>query len=422
MSTFAQWRHPLAVIFSVSLAILLVWLSHVTLQASASPAKVPLAGTPTVVWPQIMLTTVITPTGQPVFVTHAGDDSGRLFIVDRFGLIRVVKNNTLLATPFLSITDRVESGYSEQGLLSVAFPPTYTTKQHFYVYYTQQTTGDLVLARYGLTGNPDVADSLSETIVLTISHRDNLNHDGGQLQFGPRDGYLYMATGDGGSGGDPPNNAQTHNVLLGKMLRLDVETGNPTTYTIPSSNPFTQTVGYRPEIWALGLRNPWRFSFDRQTGDLYIGDVGQDSREEIDFQAASVVTGGQNFGWSCYEAYDVYRADRCDNQVTYTFPITDYDSSNPSECAVMGGYVYRGAQYVLPRGIYFYADHCSGKIWGLQYDGLAWQNKLLYTATFNISSFGEDEAGNLYVAAIYAGKIYRIDSMETNVFVPLIMK
>jgi glucose/arabinose dehydrogenase len=408
-----------SITFSLVSALWLSGLCLVALQstAKASPAAHAKASPSDIVWPQITLTRVISNVSDPVYVTHAGDGSGRLFIVERAGRIRIFQNNTLLSTPFLSIADRVESGYVEQGLLSVAFPPGYGSKQYFYVYYTAKGSGDLVLARYRLI-NADVADPNSEQIVLSIAHSTNPNHNGGQLQFGPLDGYLYMGTGDGGGGGDLPNNAQNPMQLLGKLLRLDVETGNPVTYTIPASNPYTQTSGYRPEIWALGLRNPWRFSFDRQTGDLYIGDVGQDRIEEVDYQLAASA-GGQNYGWRCYEGSQSYNLSGCGPIANYTFPITDYDSSNPQECAVTGGYVYRGTRFMTPRGIYFYGDYCSGKIWGLRYDNGAWQNMLLLDSPYNISSFGEDEAGNLYVAHL-GGAIYRINSLEPSLYLPIV--
>ena len=403
-------RVLLVICFSV--AIVSAWLVQVALQANAAPASTP-------GWPTITLTTLTGGLDKPDYVTHAGDDSGRIFIVERAGSIRIYKNGALLPTPFLTITSRVESGFEERGLLSVAFPPSYTVKGHFYVYYTDHN-GDLVIARYGLTGDPDVADSLNETIVLKISHPTNANHNGGQLQFGPDDGYLYLATGDGGSGGDPPNNAQNHNVLLGKMLRIDVETGNPVTYTVPPSNPYTATAGYRPEIWALGLRNPWRFSFDRLTHDLYIGDVGQDLYEEVDLQSAGS-QGGQNYGWRLLEGFHCYSPNHnCVPPLGYSPPITEY--THDLGCAIQGGYVYRGTQWVLPRGIYFYGDHCSGRIWGLRLNGSTWEGAELSNAGDGLSSFGEDEAGNLYVANIDSGFVKRIDSVESRFWLPLIMR
>ena len=223
-------------------------------------------------------------------------------MVEQGGRIRIIRNGVLEATPFLDITGRV-SCCSERGLLSVAFPPGYAAKGHFYVNYTNKA-GNTVVARYRLTTNPDVADPGSEQVVLTVP-QPYANHNGGQLAFGPNDGYLYIGMGDGGSGGDPENRAQNPAELLGKLLRINVETGNPNTYTIPASNPFTQTAGYRPEIWALGLRNPWRFAFDRLTHDLYIADVGQDAYEEVDFQPAAS-TGGENYGWRIMEGLHCY--------------------------------------------------------------------------------------------------------------------
>jgi glucose/arabinose dehydrogenase len=399
--------------------IVSAWLVQFALQTSAATAAVPPG------WPTIVLTPITMSVTKPVYVTHAGDGSGRIFIVEREGRIRIYKDGALQATPFLSITDRVESGFEERGLLSVAFPPSYAVEQHFYVYYTN-LNGDLVISRFQVTPNPDVASAISETIILTIPHPVNANHNGGQLQFGPTDGYLYLATGDGGSGGDPPNNAQTITVLLGKMLRIDVETGNPVTYTIPPSNPFTATAGYRPEIWALGLRNPWRFSFDRQTHDLYIGDVGQDKYEEVDYRSASSL-GGENYGWRVFEGLHCYNPPSgCDPMPRYSPRITEYThASNPNiqNCsAIVGGYVYRGAGFVLPRGIYFYGDHCSSRIWGLRLNGSNWEGTELLHPTIGLSSFGEDEAGNLYVCDIDAGVGYRIDSTESNWYLPAIMR
>lgn len=403
MSRSPIFRRTLLIGFLIG-GVVFAWLVQSVLQAGAATASMPPR------WPVIALTPVVSDVAQPVYVTHAGDGSGRLFIVEREGAIRIFKNNVLLPTPFLDITSRIESVYPERGLLSVAFPPNYATVNHFYVYYTQKTTGDLIISRFQLSPDPDVANALSETVVLTIAHTINPNHNGGQLQFGPADGYLYLATGDGGSGGDPPNNAQNHNSLLGKMLRLDVETGNPPTYTIPASNPYTATAGYRPEIWALGLRNPWRFSFDRETHDLYIGDVGQDRYEEVDLQSAAS-HGGENYGWRILEGFSCFNPSHaCVPPAQYSPPITMYDHS--LGCAVVGGNVYRGTRLVLPRGIYFYSDNCSGRIWGLKFNGSTWDGSQLFNKGYAVSSFGEDEEGNLYVCDIDAGIVYRIDSYE----------
>ena len=377
-----------------------------------------------ITWPEISLSLHASGLNQPVHITHAGDGTGRLFVVERSGLIRIVKGEVLLGTPFLDIAARVGDQDSEQGLLSVAFPPDYSSQGIFYVYYTDNS-GDTVVARYQVTPDPDVADSGSEEIILTIE-QPYTNHNGGQLAFGPNDGYLYIATGDGGSGGDPQNNAQNPASLLGKLLRIDVEptqaisanhsvylpilfTGNGPTevhgsYKIPSDNPYTQTSGYRGEIWALGLRNPWRFSFDRQTGDLYVGDVGQGSYEEIDYQPASS-SGGENYGWRIMEGFHCYNAGACDTS-GLVLPVVEYDHS--LGCSVTGGLVYRGGDYPDMQGVYFYADYCSGRIWGLKHDGATWQGALLLETSHRIASFGEDEAGNLYLTDYFDGDIYMI--------------
>jgi glucose/arabinose dehydrogenase len=377
-----------------------------------------------IIWPEISLSLHASGLNQPVHITHSGDGTGRLFVVERSGLIRIVKSGALIGTPFLDIAARVGDQNSEQGLLSVAFPPDYASQGIFYVYYTDNS-GDSVVARYQITSDPYLADPGSEEIILTIEQPYG-NHNGGQLAFGPNDGYLYIATGDGGSGGDPQNNAQNPGSLLGKLLRLDVEPtqaisanhsvylpflfmGNGpasahSSYRIPSDNPYTRTVGYRGEIWALGLRNPWRFSFDRGTGDLYAGDVGQGSYEEIDYQPASS-TGGENYGWRIMEGFHCYNAGSCDT-TGLVLPVVEYDHS--LGCSATGGLVYRGGDYPGMQGVYFYADYCSGRIWGLKHDGATWQSALLLDTAYRIASFGEDEAGNLYLTDYFGGDIYMI--------------
>jgi len=392
--------------------------------AAGRPAAAATAAS--VVWPQLLLTPVTSGLSLPVHITHAGDGSGRLFIVERAGRIRIFRNGTLLSTPFLDIATAVRDTGSEEGLLSVAFPPGYgvsPSQNHFYVYYVNNSS-DLVIARYQVSaGNADVADDTTEQIVLTVSHPGQSNHNGGQLAFGPNDGYLYLGTGDGGGGGDVPNNAQTTNVLLGKLLRIDVETGTPTTYTIPATNPFTQTVGYRPEIWALGLRNPWRFSFDRQTRDLYVGDVGQDTQEEVDYQPAASA-GGENYGWRCKEGTLDYNFSGNCSSLTLEPPVAEYDHGPGDSigCSITGGFVYRGSTYGLMQGMYFYADYCTGRIWGLKNDGAGWQTQELKDTPYNISTFGEDEVGNLYLASYGSGQIYAMSDLELKTYLPLIYK
>ncbi len=272
-------------------------------------------GQTTTEWPQLRFIKVLSGLTSPVHVTHAGDASGRLFIVEQRGKIRIAKDGALLSQPFLDIQSRV-SCCGERGLLSVAFPPGYASKGHFYVNYTN-TAGNTVIARYRITSNPDVADPASETILLTVN-QPYANHNGGQLAFGPRDGYLYIGMGDGGSSGDPQNNAQTPSALLGKILRIDVESG-AAPYALPPSNPFLNNAAYRQEIWATGVRNPWRFSFDRETGDLYIADVGQDKYEEVNVQPAASV-GGENYGWNVTEGLHCYVQTTC-STTGFTLPV-----------------------------------------------------------------------------------------------------
>ena len=364
--------------------------------ATPTPTAAPSA------WPDLVFTPVVTGLSAPVQITHAGDGSGRLFLVEQSGRIMIAKGGILQATPFLDIISRV-SCCGERGLFSVAFPPAGgASPDHFYVNYTDRS-GNTVIARYRVTTNPDVADPASEQIVLAIT-QPYANHNGGQLAFGPRDDYLYIGMGDGGSGGDPQNRGQDGTELLGKLLRIDVETGSPATYTIPASNPFTQTIGYRGEIWALGLRNPWRFTFDRLTGDLYIGDVGQNQYEEVNFQAAAS-SGSENYGWRIMEGQHCYNAATCQT-AGLALPVAEYDHT--LGCSITGGVLYRGPQFARLRGVYLYGDYCTGRIWGLRRNAGAWQSRQLAATALRIAAFGEDEAGEAYVADYSAGAIYRV--------------
>jgi glucose/arabinose dehydrogenase len=372
------------------------------------PSRATTASQPTIAWPKISLITYQSGFSSPVHLANAGDGSQRLFVVEQRGIIRIIKNNVVLNTPFLDIQDRVLfPGSGERGLLSVAFPSDYATKGYFYVYYTR-LDGNNQTSRFHLKpGKPDEADPFSEQLIILFNHPNYSNHNGGQLAFGP-DGYLYIGTGDGGGGGDPQGNAQNPASLLGKLLRIDVESGvDP--YLVPVTNPYTQTVGYRGEIWALGLRNPWRYAFDRQTGDLYIGDVGQNTEEEVDFQPASS-QGGENYGWNVLEGNLCYIPSvNCIPPSHYEPPIAVYDHgvNDSNGCAITGGRVYRGATYLRMQGIYFYGDYCSGKIWGLLYSN-GWQSQPLLDTDLSISTFGEDEAGNLYLADLSSGRIFQI--------------
>ena len=349
---------------------------------------------------------MITGLTEPVFITNAGDGSGRLFIVERAGRILLYKKRVLAPTPFLDIRSIVNSAGGEQGLLALAFHPNYRMNGQFYTVFTDQS-GNLVLSRFTQSSsNPDLADPDSRITLLVIPHPVNQNHNGGTLAFGP-DGYLYWSTGDGGSAGDPPNNAQNLNLLLGKILRIDVDHVDPgLNYAIPPSNPFVGNPNARPEIWAYGLRNPWRFSFDRMTGDIFIGDVGQASREEIDFQPAAS-TGGENYGWRVMEGTLCYDpATGCD-QSGKVLPIIDYDHS--LGCAVTGGYIYRGSLFPDMQGQYFYSDICSGIIFSIYHDPMTgWTGTQVVDTPYAISTFGEDEQGGLYFTDHYAGRIFQM--------------
>jgi uncharacterized protein (TIGR03437 family) len=352
-------------------------------------------------WAQTLtLAPVVSGISNPTDVQSAGDGSGRLFLVGQDGTVRILRNGQLAATLFLDITSKTAAG-GERGLLGLAFPPDFIHRQHFYIDYTD-LNGNSVVSRWQVSAsNPDVADPSSEQIVLT-QLQPYPNHNGGQIQFGP-DGFLYVGFGDGGSANDPQGNGQNRKTFLGKLLRIDVESGSPT-YTVPPTNPFVNDSSYLPEIWALGLRNPWRFSFDRSTGNLWIGDVGQDRAEEVDYQPAGI-PGGQNYGWNVMEGLQC-RVAGCD-PTPYVAPILEYTHDN-GDCAITGGYVYRGTQSPGLRGTYLYADYCGGHIWGVRRDGDQWSNQLLLASGQKITTFGQDEQGELYVAAQDTGQLSRI--------------
>jgi len=379
---------------------------------AGNSATTPEASLPAIDPAKLSFQQVATGLASPVFVTNAGDGTGRLFILEKPGRIRIVKNGSLLTTPFLNISSKVRSTGGEQGLLGLAFHPSYGSNGYFYVAYTAPRPNDsvgsiLTLERYSVSAiNPDVADQNSGGVVLTIQHPSQNNHNGGMLAFGP-DGYLYWSAGDGGSGGDPPNNAQTKTVLLGKILRLDVDSGSP--YAVPPTNPFFSSGNANSMlIWAWGLRNPWRYSFDRLTGDLYIGDVGQNLYEEVDFQPAGDL-GGENYGWRLMEGLHCYDpSTNCDPGNATTHPVVEYPH-NP-ECSITGGYVYRGSNFPSLVGRYFYGDYCSGKVWGLHNDG-GWIVEQLVDTPYSISSFGQDESGDLYLVDL-GGSVYRIVYQE----------
>jgi glucose/arabinose dehydrogenase len=322
--------------------------------------------------------------------------------VEKAGRVLLVEGDRVLDVPFLDITDRVGSSASEQGLLSVAFPADFDIDRVFYVNYTD-LRGDTVVARYAMMpGDPPRGDPSSEQKLLEIAQPAG-NHNGGQLQFGP-DGYLYIGTGDGGRAGDPWGNAQDPGALLGKMLRIDVDGAD--NYRIPSDNPFLDRSEVRSEIWALGLRNPWRFSFDRVTGDLLIADVGQNMYEEVNFQPAHS-SGGENYGWDIMEGSQCFEPKRDCDATGLMLPVTEYDHSQG--CSVTGGHVYRGMNYPGLRGVYLFGDFCLGKIWGLRRTSSGeWETALLLDSDLAISSFGEDAQGEQYIVNYKDGTIHRL--------------
>jgi glucose/arabinose dehydrogenase len=333
----------------------------------------------------------------PLFLTHAGDGSGRSFVVEQSGRIHILQDGAILPQAFLDLTGIAVNNAFERGLLGLAFHPRYAENGQFFVNYTDPN-GDTAVVRYAVSAeDSNRADPQSAQIVLQVEQPYS-NHNGGGIAFGP-DGYLYIGMGDGGSAGDPQGNGQSLTTLLGKMLRLDG--GEP--YAIPPDNPFAGRSPARPEIWAYGLRNPWRFSFDRATGDLYIADVGQNAYEEVNFQPADSA-GGENYGWDVMEGLHPFEGQLSD---ALTMPVAEYAQSEGG-CSITGGYVYRGEALPELQGVYFFGDYCSGLIWTLHRtaDG-AWERALFMSTGLNISSFGEDEAGELYVVD-HGGAVYQL--------------
>jgi hypothetical protein len=333
----------------------------------------------------------------PVFLTHAGDGSGRLFVVEQPGRVRVLDRGSLLPLPFLDITERVLSG-GERGLLGLAFHPDYRRNGRFFVNYTRKPDGATVLAEFRCGSGPTMA-SRDERILMVVP-QPYANHNGGIVAFGP-DRYFYVGLGDGGSGGDPGNRAQNPEELLGKILRIAVDHGDP--YGIPSDNPFAREGG-RPEIYALGLRNPWRFSFDSQTGELWVADVGQNTWEEID-----LVTRGGNYGWRVMEGAHCFNPALFCQTDGLVFPLLEYPHEQ-GRCSIIGGYVYRGRAITGLVGQYVYGDFCSGEMFGLQRNRkgeASREPRVILKTSLQISSFGEDESGELYVLD-HGGGVYRL--------------
>ena len=336
----------------------------------------------------------------PVFLGNSGDGTNRIFVVEQTGIIKVFPNSSsaITAKIFLNITDRVASG-GEMGLLGLAFHPDFEINGYFYVNYTANNPRRTIISRFQVTNNPDSADKSSEYQILSFNQPYS-NHNGGWIGFGPSDGYLYIAAGDGGAAGDPDSNAQNITNLLGKILRVDIN--SVSTYSIPPTNPFFDSTGsVRKEIYAWGMRNPWRCSFDPVTGNLWAGDVGQGDWEEID-----IIQNGKNYGWRCYEGNHTYNTSGC-NYPEYIFPVWEY--SHSEGFSVTGGYVYRGPTISELTGKYIYADYGTRKVWALTYDGInPTVNQLLLSAPSNITSLGVDEFMELYIVSSN-GKIYKFN-------------
>ena len=404
--------HPRRFALACTFALALVACSSGDERAQPDPSTPPTTTSPTASEaPQldlgavaIRLRRIATGLASPLYLNHAGDGSGRTYVVEQPGRIRVIDSAGKLRGTFLDIRARIASG-GERGLLGLAFHPEFESNRRFFVNYTRRGDGDTIVSEFKARSGTS-ADVGSEEILLHIE-QPYANHNGGWIGFGP-DGFLYIATGDGGSGGDPQNRAQNLGTLLGKMLRIDVDEGR--TYTSPEDNPFAKRSGARPEIWAYGLRNPWRASFDRQTGDFFIGDVGQGSWEEIDAQPASS-GGGENYGWRRMEGNDCFDSN-C-SRTGLKLPTTQYQTGPGGACAVTGGYVYRGAQHATLVGAYFFADYCNGRIYALDAAAAVrgeTSHRMVLDSGAQISSFGEDEAGELYLTDLGGGAVYQVQA------------
>jgi glucose/arabinose dehydrogenase len=338
----------------------------------------------------------------PVEITHANDS--RMFVVQQNGIIKIIQpNGSVNSANFLDISSKITYG-GERGLLGLAFHPQYSTNGYFFVYYND-TSGNITVARYTRSSNPDVADAATEKIILNQPKPFD-NHNGGSIHFAP-DGYLWIVTGDGGSGGDPNNNGQNKNSLLGKLLRLDINSTGP--YNIPADNPFVGTDG-ADEVWAYGLRNAWKFNFDTVSGNVMIADVGQGNIEEIN--RMPITQSGINYGWRCYEGNNAYNTSGCTAQSTMTFPVAAYNHSG-GRCSITGGYVYRGLQYPALQGKYIFADYCSTQIGILNND-----DSITWSAAFsgnNFSTFGINNQNELFVAAVNNGKIFKVTTSTLGI-------
>ncbi|MDZ4671290.1 MAG: PQQ-dependent sugar dehydrogenase [Phototrophicales bacterium] len=342
----------------------------------------------------------------PIQVVHAGDSSNRLFVVEQLGFVLVVENGAYLPEPFLDISELltyevIRGGYTERGMIGMVFHPNYAENGYFYVNYVNRDE-DVVVVRYQVSAdNPNRANPNSALQIINVG-QPFPNHNGGSMEFSPIDGYLYISVGDGGAAGDPFSNGQRTDTLLGKILRIDV---NTEPYAVPADNPFAEDDDFSPEIWAWGLRNVWRMSFDRATGDLYMADVGQEKVEEVNMQPATS-TGGENYGWNALEGSERYNPNTAIPEPN-VLPVAEY--GHDDGCSITGGNVYRGTELPELDGIYFYGDYCNGRTWSLYFDDASgeWVSAPFIETGKQIVSFGEDEAGEIYLVD-YKGDIYRL--------------
>ena len=397
-------QHRLALLIGVADALLAALLAVVIgqlfqtepIQTAPFPAK---SETQALQPPVTQLKAVAGGFVQPTVITAAPKSTDRrIFIVEQGGIIKIIQaDGSVAAQPFLDISSKVLNS-GEMGLLGLAFSPNYANDGNFFINYIDKNQ-NTIIARYHASA--DKADPASQQVFISLK-QPYKNHNGGALLFGP-DGYLYVALGDGGSGGDPGNRAQNLNSLFGKLLRLDV---SQLPYKVPPSNPLVGQAGKLPEIWDYGLRNPWRISFDRQTGELYIADVGQGDMEEVNLEPADS-QGGINYGWRCFEGSSDFNPSGCLSRDNYTFPILEYDHSE-DRCSVTGGYIYRGQKYPALAGKYFYGDFCGGQLYLAGNKEGKWQSELITKSPYQISTFGEDSRGELYLADYAAGNIYQI--------------
>jgi glucose/arabinose dehydrogenase len=388
------------ILIVITLVAVLSILGFLLWKNFLAPKDTMAPGTSTLKPPKIELEKFATGLSKPTVMTSTNQaDDERLFVVDQDGKIMIVRGDgSVDKEPFLDISHKILSE-GEMGLLGLAFSPEYKSNGYFFVHYVDLNR-NTTIARYKVSSNVDRAD-LQSGEVLMVQSQPYANHKGGDIAFGS-DGYLYIALGDGGSGGDPENRAQNLGTLLGKILRIDV---NHVPYRVPATNPFVNRNGAKSEIWDYGLRNPWRISFDRQTGELYIADVGQGEFEEINIEAKN--KGGNNYGWRCYEANEDFSLDGCADRSSYAFPILQYDHTE-NRCSITGGYVYRGSDYPAMAGKYFYGDYCGGQLYFATKEGETWTSEVAVQTGYSISTFGENSSGELYLADYSAGTIYSI--------------